>query len=333
MGETHWLALFTNGLVSMQKIYENAPPIIPSGLSNVIAIAAGDDFSLAARNDGSVVSWNADAVVSVLPNWTNVNSVAAYHNNRLALKDDGTVISDVYPPPPGLGNVIAISAGRSHSTALKSDGTVVVWGNDGQTNFPPGLTNVMAIASGDYHNIALKSDGTVVRWGTPVVPVPGDLSDVRSIAAGPNHDIAVKEDGSIIVWGNPNDYIMQARIPPGLTRVINAAAGFGINLALVMDNSDADPDDDGLINWREFQLRRDPASFDYMHFNSIPSLDGSGFHLTVNEVLGRGFALQGSTNFVDWTSLTNFLAGNDTISFNDATATNLGHRFYRATKP
>ena len=69
---------------------------VPAGLSNVVAVAAGDFHGLALKADGTVVAWGND--------------------------DSGQC--DV---PVGLSNVMAIAAGAGHSVALKNDGTVVCW--------------------------------------------------------------------------------------------------------------------------------------------------------------------------------------------------------------
>jgi hypothetical protein len=72
---------------------------VPDGLSGVVAVAAGDEFSLALKSDGTVVAWGAD--------------------------DAGQ--TDI---PAGLANVKAISAGSSFAVALKADGSIVGWGDN-----------------------------------------------------------------------------------------------------------------------------------------------------------------------------------------------------------
>jgi len=97
---------------------------VPAGLTDVVAIAAGDAASLALKADGTVVGWGF-----------------------------GQYGADV---PPGLTDVVAIDLGL-HGLALKADGTVVGWGHNayGQATPPAGLTGVVAIAAGGYHNLAL----------------------------------------------------------------------------------------------------------------------------------------------------------------------------------
>jgi len=70
--------------------------LLPLGLTNAIAVAAGDNHGLGLRPDGLVATWGTGT-----PALTNV--------------------------PAGLSNVIAVSARRNNSGALLADGAVVVW--------------------------------------------------------------------------------------------------------------------------------------------------------------------------------------------------------------
>jgi hypothetical protein len=103
--------------------------VVPPGLSNVIAIAAGDYHSLAVKSDGTVVLWgdNSQAQCS---------------------------------PLAGLTNVVAMAGGGAHSLALKSDGTVAAWGANwsGQCDLSPTLTNAVGIAAGSAHTLILGVD-------------------------------------------------------------------------------------------------------------------------------------------------------------------------------
>jgi len=193
---------------------------------------------------------------------TQVKAVAAKENHSLALKEDGTVyewgaiIKDPYtweqsvtiwPTQVGnLSNVTSIVAGKNHSLALKADGTVWAWGangsgqlGDGTTSYsasavqvtdptsPTGkLTGVVALAAGGTHSLALKSDGTLWAWGSneqgqlgngTTVPTDqyqtepqavvdpsdttGKLTGIVGIAANGNHSLALKSDGTVRAWG------------------------------------------------------------------------------------------------------------------------------------
>jgi len=188
-----------------------ASPVTLEGqvLSGVAAIAAGDQHTVALKNDGSVVAWG----------WNHVGQ------------------ADV--PVAAQSGVAAIAAGMWHTVALKNDGSVVAWGwnHVGQTDVPiSAQSGVTAIAAGFGHTVALKSDGSVVAWGynregqatgTPTFDDPPSaiaspvtlegqvLSGVTAIAASAaylaplgdpgSHTVALKNDGTVVAWGYNHD--------------------------------------------------------------------------------------------------------------------------------
>lgn len=151
----------------------NSPPypdtnysnIVPAGLANVQAIAAGYSHSLALQSNGTVVAWGDNSYGQ-----TNV--------------------------PPGLSNVMAISAGFGFSVALQSNGMVVAWGANyyGQTNFPLALGSVVAVAAGGYHCLALENSANLAAWGYDAygqTDFPSGLTNVVAIAAGDSQSLAL----------------------------------------------------------------------------------------------------------------------------------------------
>ena len=192
----HSLALTSDGTVVAWGDTYYGQPI--SGLSNVVAVAAGGWQDLALKSDGTVAAWagNPFSETTVPSGLTNVIAVAAnWGKHCLALKGDGTVVAwgdNTYGQinvPLGLTSVVAVAAGWNHNLVLKSDGTVVAWGDNtyGQINVPPGLTNVVAVAAGASHSLALTSAGMVVAWGDNShgqTTVLSGLTNVVAIAAG-----------------------------------------------------------------------------------------------------------------------------------------------------
>ena len=74
---------------------------VPAGLSGVVAIAAGNFYTVALKQDGTVVAWGSN-------------------------KDDARKIETGQTTvPAGLSGVVAIAAGGAYTVALKQDGTVV----------------------------------------------------------------------------------------------------------------------------------------------------------------------------------------------------------------
>lgn len=161
---------------------------VPATLNQVTAISAGNDHSLALREDGSVVAWGSNEFGQV--------SV-----------------------PTGLTQVVAIAAGVRHSVALKSDGTLVAWGDTahGQTSVPAGLGKIASIAIGEYASLALREDGSLLAWGdTSLLGIDAGTPPLAAIAAGTRHFVGLGRDGSVFTWG----------IAPNFPATANAQAIF-----------------------------------------------------------------------------------------------------------
>lgn len=172
-------------------------PVTVSSLTNVVAVAGGENHSIALKSNGTVWTWGDNS------------------NGQLG---DGTTINRNIPVQvSGISNVAAIAANWMHSVALKSDGTVWMWGRDyGTTPAQMGnLSNVVSIATGAYFVLALKNDGTVWAWGdngagqlgdgtytTRNLPVKVDsLTNVIEITASEDSSYAIKNDGTVWSWG------------------------------------------------------------------------------------------------------------------------------------
>lgn len=226
----------------------NGETNVPAGLSDVIAISAGNTLGLALKNDGTVVAWGCSPCggqLNIPVGLSGVTAVSAGAGYALALKNDGTVVgwgenaSGQTSIPSGLSGVTAIAAGRGHRLALKS-GVVVGWGSnsDGQATPPSGLSGVVAIAAGASFSMALQSDGTVSAWGRNLsgeTVVPSGLKGVTAISAGLVHSMALKSDGTVVAWGS--NVFGQCSVPAGLSGVIAIQAGVTYSMALKSDGT------------------------------------------------------------------------------------------------
>ncbi len=215
----------------------NGQTTVPLGLTNIVGIGGGSDFSLGLNSDGTVDAWGDgnSGETNVPPFITNAVAVYGGLNDCIALRSDGSVIAwggnNFFQTnvPPTLTNAVAATSGTFHCLAVKADGFPVAWGADfaGQTNIPAGLSNIVAVAGGEFHSVALKNDGTVVTWGLDndgQTNVPPSATNVVGIAAGDNFGIALRGDGSIVGWGENQDGQISG-IPTGTNFLAIAAAG------------------------------------------------------------------------------------------------------------
>jgi alpha-tubulin suppressor-like RCC1 family protein len=222
-GGDHSLALLSNGTVmawganesgqlgdgSFQP--ESTVPVAVKGLSNVIAIAAGYDHSLALLSNGTVMAWGD-------------NTSGELGNGKLAT-------SDVPVAVKGLTGVTSIAAGDEFSLAA-SKGEVEAWGDNTTGELGNAaeqeelfsdvpvkvdtITTATQVAAGSGHALALLSGGTVVGWGADgsgqvgngaIAPGVGEptavsgLTGVTHISAGGANSAALLTSGSVMTWG------------------------------------------------------------------------------------------------------------------------------------
>jgi alpha-tubulin suppressor-like RCC1 family protein len=181
-------------------------PVPVPGMTDVAAVAAGIEHSLALMKDGTVRGWGL---------------------NRWGQVGDGTVVNRNTPVAvTGVRNAVAVAARDRISAALLADGTVMTWGfghgglgrkaykPDGPHPTPalvPGVTGIRAIALGEHHVLAITTAGTLISWGDSLVgevghegslpaPVAG-LSNVRAVAADTLRSFAILANGTLMTWG------------------------------------------------------------------------------------------------------------------------------------
>lgn len=211
----------SNGQLGNGSTVDSNVPVPVTGLTGIVAIAAGRWHSVALRNDGAVFAWGVNT------------------NGQLG---DGTTTQRTTPvrvtDSTGAGNltgITAISAGAYHSVALQSGGYVWSWGlnNNGQlgnNTFNQSLlpvealnasgvgflSGITAIVAGADHDVALKGSAVWVWgygwWGQlgngsgldVKLPVQPNVSTATAIGAGVTHTILVQSDGNVYDFGNNN---------------------------------------------------------------------------------------------------------------------------------
>lgn len=190
--------------------YFSSPVQISAGsLGNVRKVAAGTDFSLALKSDGTVWAWGAN------------------NSGQLGV---GSTIDSITPLPVSLPGdvVIADLVARNHTLALQNNGVIWAWGNNdkGQLgddtttmrNAPVQVVDISdarAIAVADSWSLVLRNDGSVWGWGDNDngqlldktktqrhYPVKAQgLADVVSLAAGPTFAVVGYYQGDVLAWG------------------------------------------------------------------------------------------------------------------------------------
>ena len=241
----HAPALMLSGASSITNDFYS--PFVDPGafiIAPLTAIAAGQDYSLALKADGTVAAWGNAPIVPL--DLSNITTIAAGYIHSLALKADNTMVGwgnndfGETNTPAGLTNAVAIAAGYGYSLALKSDGTLIGWGvnNFTPSPIPSGLNHVVAISVGFDLSLAVKEDGKVVGWGQPPfggLNAPNDLSNVVAVAAGESYGLGLISDGTVVGWGYNGEG--QVSVPSCLSNVIAIAAGFYHSLALNNDGT------------------------------------------------------------------------------------------------
>jgi alpha-tubulin suppressor-like RCC1 family protein len=214
--------------------------VIPTDVSNVVAIACGTYHTAALLADGTMRTWGGGAFGQL-------------GNSTITASQTTAVI------PTSISNVVAIACGNYHTAILLTDGTMRTWGGGeygqlgnntttlSQTTAvtPTGVSNVVAIACGNYHTASLLADGTMLIWGyggngnlgnntktasQTTAVIPTDVSNVVSIACGTNHIAALLADGTMRTWG----FGLNGELGNGLTTLAQTTAVTPINVSNVV---------------------------------------------------------------------------------------------------
>jgi alpha-tubulin suppressor-like RCC1 family protein/murein DD-endopeptidase MepM/ murein hydrolase activator NlpD len=192
-------------------------------LKDIKAIAAGRNYSLALRKDGTVWVWGDNGYGTRGTGIGIANTLAAPLLFPTQVKANSG---------DNLTSIVEIAAGGNHSLALKSDGTLLSWGENASGQLGIGcflyncssaffpkqvIAGVVSIAAGRLHSLAVKSDGTVWGWGRPnegelasfnnntsqqpsPIQIIG-LANIKEVVAKEYYSIALSKNGSVYEWG------------------------------------------------------------------------------------------------------------------------------------
>ena len=143
-----------------------------NGWNEIIAFEAGDGYAYGVLSNGSIVDHanrrynNWENIVSVKIGSYNTGDNRSFGSFLIALREDGTVVSDGKIDISDWTGITAVAAGRDFVVGLRADGTVVAAGinNYGQCDVS-NWTDIVAIAVGEDYTVGLKADGTVLAVG------------------------------------------------------------------------------------------------------------------------------------------------------------------------
>jgi YD repeat-containing protein len=135
-----------------------------TGLTEVVAVAAGGDSSYALRSDGTVWAWG--------------------DNGSGQLANDSVKRASTVPVQSAITQVVHIAAGSEHALAVTQDSTAWSWGNN------------------EYGQLGNGTSGRNASTSTPV-QVQG-IADVRVLAGGHRHSLGALGDTTTWAWGLNN---------------------------------------------------------------------------------------------------------------------------------
>ena len=197
-----------NGQLGDGTTVDSSVPVQVQGITDAVAISAGQNHSCALLGSGSVNCWG--------------------FNSYGELGNGTTAHSSVPVQVQGITTAVAISTGRWHSCAVLADRTARCWGDNyngqlgnGTTVYSSvpaqvkGISTAATISAGWGHSCVVLTDRTTSCWGdndqgqlgngTTVdssVPVRVQgISTAATISAGSGHSCAVLADRTARCWG------------------------------------------------------------------------------------------------------------------------------------
>ena len=232
-GTSHVLALAADGTVwawgdQTDGILGNgrseAGPALPArvtNLTNVVAIAAGTNQSMALRQDGSVWVWG------------------------LAITEDDSSPTTVPVPFAGLSNVVSISTGLAHHLVGKTDGSVWSWGINIEGGLGDGTyafhQDSVGVLNAQFSNL-LDLNPTVPNLPVDSAKLPTFFAATQKLGSKKSTSLSVDLRG----LANPPAASAGAKVRPHATR------GYNVYVAASLPNGTQQPlyfQLDGVKGW------------------------------------------------------------------------------------
>ncbi len=190
---------------------QTSPTREVSNATNWANVSAGNSYTCAVKNDGSLWCWGTGG------------------SGRLGTGDNNQQNSPIREIS-NANNWSHVSAGNAHTCAVKSDGSLWCWGynyygglgigNTDQKSSPTreisNANDWNSVSTGAYHTCAIKTDSSLWCWGfgsngqlgagntidqNRPTREASNATDWINVSAKGNYTCAVKSNGSLWCWG------------------------------------------------------------------------------------------------------------------------------------
>ncbi len=200
---------------------------LPAGTPKVVAVSAGDNYSLALTADGSIYAWGTNDKGQLGVNFSEEEGQIEPLSSGTPIRIPGVSATQIYASSKG-------------AVAIDHDGGFWMWGSDGGTGLiakgadphlpvkrMPGDHFATCVLLGNKHASFVTLDREVYSWGlndkgqfgngeikntaTSQYKKAEILSDesvplrVEQIAGGMQHTVALTEEGQVYTWGGTNN--------------------------------------------------------------------------------------------------------------------------------
>ena len=245
-------------------------PVAVVGISDAIAVSAGDYDSCALHQTGTISCWSygwpdASLIPVEIDGIDDATAVSAGSKRSCALHQNGTISCWSSSSGPvkvqGIDDATAVSAGDYDSCALHQTGTIFCW-SPTAGSVPEeidGISDATAVDAGSSgtpggNACALHKTGTISCWGPTYRSAPEEIdgiTDATAITLGQLHSCALHQTGNISCWGNNSEgelgseagefesseggYTFDSSVPVEVTDISDAiaiTAGNGYSCAL-----------------------------------------------------------------------------------------------------
>lgn len=223
-------------------------------------IAAGSDYILAIKNNGTVVFsglFNSSYILDTAPLEGSIE-ISAGPSHAAGLKKDGTVVAigeNIYGQCDTMSwsNIISIDVGKNHTVGLRADGSVVAVGLNSEHQCDVGdWKDIIAVSAGDGYTVGLKKDGRIVVTEKSEMDWQSNAKkweNIVAISAGSYHVVGVNSAGNVMAVGAGNQTEEICNVDEW-ENVTSVAAGGNRTVGLTADN-EAISTENKMIKWED----------------------------------------------------------------------------------